>query len=164
MKNSKVLISLLCLFSVSLSSCSNTPPHEHTFSSSYEYDDAYHWHPSTCGHDVQSEKELHIFASSVTEPTYEHDGYTTYRCLVCGYSYTDDEVDKLEHNYSSTWSYDSSSHWHACTDDGYEHLKKDEGSHTFTTSVTNPTYESGGYTTYTCSTCGYSYTDQKSVV
>ena len=161
MKNSKVLLSLLCLFSVSLSSCNNTPPHEHTFSISYEYDDTYHWHPSTCGHDVQSEKELHIFASSVTEPTYEHEGYTTYRCLVCGYSYTDDEVDKLEHNYSSTWSYDSSSHWHACTDDGYEHLKKDEGSHTFTTSVTNPTYESGGYTTYTCSTCGYSYTDDE---
>ena len=156
-----LITTLFLTLGVALSSCSNTTTstHEHTYSSSYEYDDTYHWHPSTCGHDVQSEKELHIFASSVTEPTYEHEGYTTCRCLVCGYSYTDDEADKLEHNYSSTWSYDSSSHWHACTDDGYEHLKKDEGSHTFTTSVTNPTYESGGYTTYTCSTCGYSYTD-----
>ena len=161
MKKSKVLISLLCLFSVSLSSCNNTPPHEHTFNSSYEYDETYHWHPATCGHDVQSEKEAHIFSSTVTEPTYDREGYTTYRCLVCGYSYTDDETDKLEHNYSSEWSYNSSSHWHACTDEGYEHLKKDEGSHTFTTSVTDPTYESGGYTTYTCSVCGYSYTDDE---
>ena len=91
----KIPTILLLTFSVILSSCDNTPPHEHTFSSSYEYDDTYHWHPSTCGHDVQSEKEMHIFASSITEPTYEHEGYTTYRCLVCGYSYTDDEVDAL---------------------------------------------------------------------
>ena len=160
-KSFKVFFALTLVCSIVLTSCDNTPPHEHTFSSSYEYDDTYHWHPSSCGHDVQSEKELHIFASSVTEPTYEHEGYTTYRCLVCGYSYTDDEVDKLEHNYSSTWSYDSSSHWHACTDEGYEHLKKDEGSHDFITSVTNPTYESSGYTTYTCSTCGYSYIDDE---
>ena len=145
----------------SLPDTTTTSSHEHTYSSSYEYDDTYHWHPSTCGHDIQGDKERHIFSSFVTEPTYEHGGYTTYTCSTCGYSYTDDEVDKLEHNYSSTWSYDSSSHWHACTDDGYEHLKKDEGSHTFTISVTNPTYESGGYTTYTCSTCGYSYADDE---
>ncbi|WP_308698675.1 leucine-rich repeat protein [uncultured Thomasclavelia sp.] len=92
-----LITTLFLTLGVALSSCSNTTTstHEHTYSSSYEYDDAYHWHPSTCGHDVQSEKELHIFASSVTEPTYEHEGYTTYRCLVCGYSYTDDEVDAL---------------------------------------------------------------------
>ena len=135
--------------------------HEHTFASSWDYDDAYHWHPSTCGHDVVSDKERHNFKSKVTDPTYEEGGYTTYTCLACGYSYIDDKTNKLEHNYSSTWSFDEDSHWHACTDKGYEYLKKDESSHNFTSVVTDPTYEQGGYTTYTCTTCGYSYVDNK---
>ena len=165
---------LLLVFSLILTSCSNnrsdtpqnpnennTSTHEHTFSNSYEYDDNYHWHSSTCGHDVQSGKGKHTFISSITEPTYESGGYTTYTCSTCGYSYIDDETDALTHHYSNEWTYDSSAHWHACTDEGYENLKKDEDSHTFTTSVTDPTYESGGYTTYTCSTCGYSYIDDE---
>ena len=145
----------------SLPDTTTTSSHEHTYSSSYEYDDTYHWHPSTCGHDVRSGEEKHTFKSTITDPTYEQGGYTTYTCSTCGYSYIDNETNKLEHNYSSTWSYDEYSHWHACTDKGYEHLKQDESNHTFTTSITDPTYEQGGYTTYTCSTCGYSYVDNE---
>ena len=165
---------LLLVFSFILTSCSNnrsdtpqnpnennTSTHEHTFSNSYEYDDNYHWHSSTCGHDVQSGKGKHSFISSITEPTYESGGYTTYTCSTCGYSYIDNETDALTHHYSNEWTYDSSAHWHACIDYGYENLRKDESNHTFTTLVTEPTYESGGYTTYTCSTCGYSYTDDE---
>ena len=185
MKNFKVFslfASLFLIFGMATTGCSQTNPdsatsndssisnsnddtstssHEHTFSRSYEYDDTYHWHPSTCGHNVVSEKEKHTFKEEVTDPTYENGGYTTYTCSTCGYSYTDNETSKLEHNYSSTWSYDEYSHWHACTDKGYEHLKKDESSHTFTSTITDSTYEQGGYTTYTCSTCGYSYTDNE---
>ena len=185
MKNFKVFslfASLFLIFGMATTGCSQTNPdsaisndssisnsnddtstssHEHTFSRSYEYDDTYHWHPSTCGHNVVSEKEKHTFKEEVTDPTYENGGYTTYTCSICGYSYVDNETSKLEHNYSSTWSYDEYSHWHACIDKGYEHLKKDESSHTFTTSITDPTYEQGGYTTYTCSICGYSYVDNK---
>ena len=181
-----LIINLFLTLGVALSSCSNTntssssssttttatssnslpdtnttSSHEHTYSSSYEYDDTYHWHPSTCGHDVRSGEEKHTFRSTITDPTYEQGGYTTYTCSICGYSYIDNETNKLEHNYSSTWSYDEYSHWHACTDKGYEHLKKDESNHTFTTSITDPTYEQGGYTTYMCSTCGYSYIDNE---
>ena len=167
------LLSVLSVVCISLTSCNNnqsttpnpstttTSNHEHTYSSSYEYDDTYHWHPSTCGHDVRSGERKHTFTSTITNPTYEQGGYTTYTCSICGYSYVDDKTDKLEHNYSSTWSYDEYSHWHACTDRGYEHLKKDESSHNFTSIVTDPTYEQGGYTTYTCSTCGYSYIDNE---
>ena len=185
MKNFKVFslfASLFLIFGMATTGCSQTNPnsatsndssisnsnddtststHEHTYSSSYEYDDTYHWHPSTCGHNVVSDKEKHTFKEEVTDPTYEQGGYTTYTCSTCGYSYIDNETNKLEHNYSSTWSYDEYSHWHACTDKGYEHLKQDESNHTFTTSITDPTYEQGGYTTYTCSTCGYSYIDDE---
>ena len=175
----KLLSTFIVTFSVLLTSCnssqesnsgnssnnggegSSNTSHEHTFDSKWEYNDTYHWHPSTCGHDVKGDKERHNFTSIVKDPTYEQGGYTTYTCFTCGYSYVDNETNKLEHNYSSTWSYDEYSHWHSCTDKGYEHLKKDESNHTFTTSITDPTYEQGGYTTYTCSTCGYSYTDDE---
>lgn len=69
--------------------------HKHIFSSSYEFDEMYHWHPSICGHDVVSNKESHSYVTSVTNPTYESSGYTTYTCSTCGYSYIDDEVDAL---------------------------------------------------------------------
>ena len=177
----KLLSTLIMAFSVLLTSCnsnssqgsnsgnssnnggggSSNTSHEHTFDDKWEYNDTYHWHSSTCGHDVKANEERHNFTSTVTDPTYEEGGYTTYTCSTCGYSYVDNETDKLEHNYSSSWSYDENSHWHACTDIGYEHLKKDESSHDFLSTVTDPTYEDGGYTTYTCSTCGYSYVDNE---
>lgn len=135
--------------------------HDHTYSSAYEYNETYHWHPSTCGHDVKSNEEEHTFTSVVADPTYESGGYTTYTCSVCGYSYRGDETSQLEHNYSSTWSHDEDYHWHACIDEGYEHLRADEESHSYVTSVTDPTYKDGGYTTYTCSVCGYSYIDDE---
>ncbi len=121
-RNLKLATLFLLVFSFALASCSNdgkgvsssstnkwsdilsnisnsddnrTSTHEHTFSSSYEYDDTYHWHPSTCGHDVESDKEKHRFVTSVTNPTYEKGGYTTYTCSVCGYSYIDNKTDAL---------------------------------------------------------------------
>ena len=74
---------------------------------------------------LKKDESNHTFTTSITDPTYEQGGYTTYKCSTCGYSYVDDETDKLEHNYSSSWSYDEYSHWHTCIDKGYEHLKKD---------------------------------------
>ena len=159
------IVSLFLAGIVMLSACNDNAnqiqTHEHTFANFWVTNDEYHWHPSTCGHDVKGDEGKHTLTSVVTEPTYDSDGYTTYTCSVCLYSYTDDETPKLEHTYSSTRSHDKDSHWHTCIDAGYENLKKDEGEHIYKISVTNPTYESGGYTTYTCSICGYSYTDDE---
>ena len=135
--------------------------HEHTYNSSWEHDSDYHWHPSTCGHYVKGDKAKHNFTSSVTEATYSSGGYTTYTCSVCGYSYKDGETEKLEHSYSNEWSHDSSSHWHACVDEGYSYLKKDEAGHDFDETVVKATHSSGGYTAYTCSVCGCSYKDNE---
>ena len=86
---------------------SSSSIHEHTFASSWEHDETYHWHPSTCGHDVKSNEEEHTFTSVVTDPTYESGGYTTYTCSVCGYSYTDSETSPL--SITVTWqNYDGS--------------------------------------------------------
>ena len=63
-----------------------------------------------------------------------------------------------EHNPSSTWEKDEQYHWHTCSD--CEELLNKEA-HVFVDEVTSPTYETGGYTTHTCSVCGYYYTDSQ---
>ena len=89
------------------SSEQTTSSHEHTFSESWDHDDKYHCHPSTCGHDVRGDEERHKFEAEVIAPTYEEGGYTTYTCTECGYSYTDDKTDPLL--ITITWvNYDGS--------------------------------------------------------
>ena len=61
------------------------------------------------------------------------------------------------HTYAEAWSYDGSAHWHAATCE-HADLKADEAPHSFDNGVlTEATLEAGGYTTYTCTVCGYSY-------
>ena len=250
----KHLFSIFTVLAFCLISCSNgsnpvEPPHEHTFSEAWNFDDTYHWHDSTCGHDAVSGKGMHNFGDWIieedateykegskyklcsvcsyrkyekidflehthkpgepveenkidatctkdgsydlvirckecheiissehmiikaldhdyqlthTEPaTYEHDGELTYTCSRCGNSYTTKGDDKLVHHYSSEWSidYQKGTHYHACTDRGYENERSDEAPHEFFDVVTSPTHLEGGYTTHTCKVCGYSYTD-----
>ena len=85
---------IILLFGSTLSSCDGLN-HEHTYSSSYDYDATYHRHPTTCGHEVADNKEKHNFISQVIDPTYESGGYTNYICSVCGYSYKDNKTDAL---------------------------------------------------------------------
>ncbi len=42
----------------------------------------------------------HEYSAAVTEPTCTERGFTTYTCTVCGYSYTDDYTEALDHNWS----------------------------------------------------------------
>ncbi len=76
----------------------------------------------------------------------------------CG---NNDTPSEPTHHYEETWTHDENTHWHACTDSGYENLKSDEAPHTFTDVVTDPTFSNGGYTTHTCSVCDYSYVDSE---
>ena len=144
-----------------ISSNTSVDTHKHTFGDEYIYDETHHWYPATCGHKEAEEKIKHNFEITVYEPTFEEEGYTLNSCTDCDYSFIDNKKDKLEHNYSKTLSYDEHNHWYQCTDEGYEHLKKDEKPHDFDKKVTNPTFESGGYTTYSCKYCEYSYISDK---
>ena len=86
----------------------------------------------------------HILNASVTPATCGENGYTTYLCSVCGYSYEDDVVPATgEHTIVNG----------ICTvcGQGCEH-EFGEGA------VTPPQCTQQGYTTYTCTVCGYSYT------
>ena len=162
MKN-KSLISLLILSSIILTGCelfsqspsssspssdndstsdtsSSEPPHTHTFSEEWNYNETQHWHDATCGHDVKSDLGNHQFVNvSATD-----EGYVD-RCRVCQYERT------REHSYSSSWTTDENYHWHACVDAGFTHLKKDYGEHQLVLMGD----DNDGYH-YTCETCGYS--------
>lgn len=87
--------------SKSLTNYQSTITHSHTFSSDWTYNSEYHWHASTCGHDVVRDKEAHSFTNTVIEPTGQSGGYTLHECSVCGYSYKDNETSPLI--YTVTW-------------------------------------------------------------
>ncbi len=90
----------------------------------------------------------HAYTETVTAPTCTEAGYTTYTCS-CGDSYTGNNVAALGHNYVQSGDVYTCSR---CGDSYSGHQ------HTYTETVTEPTCEQDGYTTYTCA-CGYSYTD-----
>jgi len=140
-----------------MASCKKGEEHAHTFAESWTYDANYHWKGSLCEHsDEVSEKAEHIFdGKTVIPPTYESDGYTIYTCSVCGYEKQETGESAQSHNFSSEWSYDSNTHWHACIDRGYEELRSDEGEHALNETVIKaPTSTETGLGRYTCSVCG----------
>ena len=111
--------------------------------------------------------EDHKYKETVAKPTCTAEGYTTYQCEVCGYSYTDSKVNAEGHKYKETVTKPT------CTADGYTTYKcegcgysytgnqvKAEG-HKYESKVVAPTTEREGYTLHTCSVCGDSYTDNK---
>ena len=71
--------------------------HEHTFASFWVTNDEYHWHPSTCGHDVKGDEGRHEFTSETNE-----NGDTVYTCSICHYSYSDGNNDDKD-TYTVTW-------------------------------------------------------------
>ncbi len=85
---------LICL---SLSSCSSSGGH-HRYSDKWSFDEQSHWHAcldAGC-EDLKKDVGSHTFEETITPPTYEHSGYTTHVCDICGYSYKDSIVDKLK--------------------------------------------------------------------
>lgn len=93
MRKSKILSTLLILFSFPLSACNlSNGQHVHTFAKGWSSDANYHWHIATCGHDVVSEKEEHTFGdwTVVSEPTMTSPGKRVRSCSVCNYGQSED--------------------------------------------------------------------------
>ena len=139
------------------------PTSEHHYSEEWDHDETNHWHNCTDdGCEAKSGVAAHTMnETSRVDATYDVAGYVIYTCSVCGYFYQED-LPQLVHHYSSEWSHDDNSHWHYCTDEGFETLKGDEAAHSygdavFTEQVDLSTYKKG-YNTYTC-VCGFSYTE-----
>ena len=117
-----------------------------------------HWHPSTCGHDVISGYEVHSYDTTRVEPTYDADGYVKKTCVVCGYSFTQEILPQLVHNFSEDYEYDETKHWHPCVDAGYEDIRGDEENHLFGDWIVDvePLMDVEGKAHRVCSLCGYS--------
>lgn len=132
---------------------------EHNYETTWSYDENIHYHACIDEgfENLRKDETAHEFVSNVVFPTYEDKGYTTYTCSICSFSYKGEETDKLEHHFSSEWSFNENTHYHACIDEGYTNLKSGEEKHSFNKEVTAPTLTEAGYTTYTCSICDYSY-------
>lgn len=106
--------------------------HTHKYASEWSYDDAYHWHNSTCGHDPAG-KTAHTYGDWIVdaEATEEADGVEHRICSVCGKVETA-EIAKLSHTHKYTieWSYDDAYHWHASTC-GHDDAVADKAPHDF---------------------------------
>lgn len=129
----------------------------------------YTTHTCECGHsytDSTVKATGHKYVSKVTAPTCEAKGYTTYTCKNCGDSYKDNEVKATGHKYETktvaptetAQGYDL----HTCKTCGKSYKdnyteKLPSHTHSYSKTVTNPTCDAKGYTTYKCS-CGHSYT------
>ncbi|MBR2972386.1 MAG: hypothetical protein IKC61_05615 [Clostridia bacterium] len=114
----------------------------------------------------------HDYQAIVTAPTCKNSGYTTYTCTVCGYSYTADEVAPLAHtegtpviennivpDCTTAGGYDTVVYCTVCGDElSRVHTDVDARGHSYNTVVTAPTCTTAGYTTYTCTVCGDTYT------
>lgn len=141
---------------------------QHNYSTEWTYDDDNHWHACTDeGYtDLKADVAAHDWGDGeVTTPaTYDAPGVRTYTCE-CGAIKTED-IPQLVHTYDDEYSYNSTHHWYACVDEGYNQepgdndyafLRKDEAYHVFGEGVLS---EDGTYKTYTCEDCGYSKTSQ----
>ncbi len=105
-----------------------------------------------CG-TVLSEKLGHTYAAAVTDPTCTEPGYTTYTCVRCGDSYTDNFTDALGH----TPGPEANCYQDQCCLVCGSVLVGKLG-HDYQAFVTEPTCTEQGYTTYSCVRCGYGYT------
>ena len=134
--------------------------HTHKPSEKYAYDETEHWKTCTeCNEKLDPEK--HSFDEGVvtTEPTEYSEGVMTYTCAVCGYEKTE-SIEKSDHTHkpSEKYAYDETEHWKTCTECSE---KLDPEKHSFDEGVvtTQPTTESEGVRTYTCTVCGYEKTE-----
>ncbi len=85
------------------------PPHKHTFSTEWSFDEKTHWYAADCGHEMQ--------ANVATHTDEDNDGV----CDLCLYD------GDHEHTFAEEWSFDESNHWYAATCN--HAVKKDDAPH-----------------------------------
>ena len=132
-------------------------PHTHTYETGWTSDDNYHWHKSTCGHDVISGKAEHNWNTGVVtvEPTTSSEGVRTYTCLTCGAT-KEETISIHVHTFSSDWTSDDNYHWHATTC-GHTDVTSDKETHNWEFTgviITEATDTVEGQAEQKCSICG----------
>lgn len=105
----------------------------------------------------------HDYNTVVTPSTCTSEGFTTYTCKVCSYTYEGDKTPVKEHDYSKAVTDPTCTEGgftvYTCNDCGYSYTGDNTPvkEHSFKAVVTEPTCTDKGYTTYTCEDCLYTY-------
>ena len=147
-------------------------PHTHTYNTAWSTDETNHWHECTCGDkkdlaahvDANRDHNCDVCGKKMSDHT---GGTATCKdkatCTICGQKYGD----LAAHNYKTTWSTDSTKHWHECSVCGD---KKDVAAHVDANKDHNcdvcgkkMSDHTGGTATCkdkaTCTICGQKYGD-----
>ncbi len=83
-KNFKFAVIALILLMSAAVLCACIPQHVHTYKSTLDFDETYHYYSADCGHDVTKDKAEHIFDGG----TQDENGNIVYKCTVCPYEKT----------------------------------------------------------------------------
>ena len=108
-----------------------------------------------CG--VPAETAEHVYGEwkTVYEATCTEDGSRRRECEICGHKDIE-TLQKLGHDWGE-WKFDGkNTHTRTCVRDT---LHTESESCKYTATVTDPTCEDKGYTSFECEVCGYSYKD-----
>ncbi len=110
--------------------------------------------------------EKHTFdAGVVTKPTCNQEGYTTYTCENCGYSYEGSKQATVDHVYSSAVTKPTCGKegytTYTCIHCGNSYVADQQAAltHDYHPVITKPTCTEKGFTTYTCVHCNDKYVD-----
>ena len=133
----------------------------HSYSAEWTSDDDNHWHACTRdGCTEVSEKAAHDWDDGevIIEPKCVTIGKKKFTCQTCGATKTA-TVSSTGHSFSSEWTSDSSSHWHACTNSGCTTVNG-KAAHSFGeySSNNDATKNSDGTKTRSCTVCAYEET------
>ena len=115
----------------------------------------------------------HNYETVVKAPTCTEQGYTTYTCPTCGHSYVDDYEDapghqpgdpvvenQVEVTCETDGRYDKVVYCTACNEElNRETVVETATGHSMEHVIVDPTCSERGYTSHTCTTCGYHYAD-----
>ena len=160
------VLALVLVLALSLSIFSACNKNKHEFSSDWKFDETNHWHECTTKkHTDTTEKLPHEFTWTVKTPAGVHTNKVEKGVCECGYETERTISDTATHAYGEEWKKDATGHWHESTCDAkaptHDVMKSDFAAHTFDEGeVTKPAdYGVVGEKTFTCTKCGYSYTE-----
>ncbi len=123
----------------------------------WDYGGFLQWYPT----------ESHSYIPSVTAPTCEEPGYTTYTCG-CGHSYIGDNTEPAGHMWDDGEVTQAPTDTEpgkctytciVCDKTRVEDIPPTTHEHSFTSTLTPPTCTEQGFTTHKCNSCNYSYVD-----